>query len=100
MKRINKTILFFLTLSLVTVCAQGPKHLKCTVKKTESTRTLKDSEGTHYISTLQIDSIAGDSVYTIITKKTTTTRVSGNTTETNVVSTSSKTVKKINPAED
>jgi hypothetical protein len=93
MKRIQKTIIFLLTLSLASIYAQNPKQLKYSVKKTEQTETKKDSDGTHYISTLQIDSIVGDSLHTIITKKTTTTRVNGNSTETKVVSSTTKTVK-------
>lgn len=94
MKRIHKTTILLLTLTfLVSVYAQKPEHIKTTVKKSERTETKNDSNGTHNITTLQIDSIAGDSIHSTITKKTTTTRVNGNSKETKVVSSTTKTVK-------
>lgn len=101
MKQIHKTtiLLLFLTL-LVSVYAQKTEHKKSKVKKLERTETKNDSNGTHNITTLQIDSIVGDSIHSTITKKTTTTRVKGNSKETKVVSTTTKTVKENKTSEN
>jgi hypothetical protein len=94
MKRIHKTAILLLTLTcLVSVYAQRPESVKTKVKKSERTETKNDSNGTHNITTIQIDSIVGDSIHSTITTKTTTTRANGNSTETKVVSSTTKTVK-------
>lgn len=68
MKQISKTIfLLFVISSFSFVNAQTSVKNKSAVHSKESLTTEKDSTGIHEITTIQKDSIVGDSIYSIKT---------------------------------
>ena len=96
MKQISKTIfLLFVISSFSFVNAQTTVKNKSAVHTKESLTTEKDSTGIHEITTIQKDSIVGDSIiYKTKTVKTKTVAFKGNSNETTETSSTTRTIMK------